>query len=225
MSDDERLDVELTKWPRLLVAGESISPEQAGEIILRTTSYLTANDRYFVARVCELFGIEVDNTTGMMPDWRSFGAWYQSINGLRLDYLKNSQIMSSWIGGAHGWCHWSGAIGCSNYNIGKWPSAAAVEEEWQLIAAAWPFLDLHCQLVPDEGEAPYAVAEWRVRGGRVMRPADPPPYEPIVTVTEVLDFRAIKALFVGGERGVELARLEEAWSRIRPARALEARQP
>lgn len=72
------------------------------------------------------------------------------LNLLDLYYLNNHQILSSWIGGPHGWCDWNGNINSSNYNIGKWPSVEDVYNEWVKIAEAFPFLDLRAQLYSGE---------------------------------------------------------------------------
>jgi hypothetical protein len=207
MSADNLLSCDLTKWPRLLVAGEPVTETQANEIILRTTTDLYTNDRPWLREVCTELGLERAEYGG--PHWESWESWRNSINGLDLRYLNNDRIMSAWIGGPKGWCDWDGTIGCDNYNIGKWPSATDVDAEWRLIAAAWSFLDLRCQLVPDEGDAMTPAVEWRVSNGNVevvepgilpmMRPKDP-------------QFLAI--FTEGRERGVSLDRLQVAINQL-----------
>ena len=88
-----------------------------------------------------------------------------------LSYLNNNQIVSSWIGGPHGWCDWEGNIYTKNYNIGKWPSVEEVYNEWVTIAEAFPFLSLKSQLLNCEAgqddieQKP--VVEFVIKDGKV----------------------------------------------------------
>lgn len=161
---DPLLNVELGKWPRLLIVGDSVTERQASEIILRTTTGLYGNDKPFLRAVCDLLGVQPGDYGCVEPG--SFKRWRDSVNAIAVRYLENDRIMSSWVGGSRGWCDWDGRIGCATYNIGKWPHAGDVHGDWCLIARAWPFLNLRCQLVPDEGAGAPAV-EWRVTGGTV----------------------------------------------------------
>lgn len=201
---------ELTKWPRLLVAGQPITEEQANEILVRTMPYsLFTNDRDWERQVCEVLGVDLDPKHGM-TNHESLKAARESLRCLDLHYLENWRIASSWIGGPKGWCGWDGTIGCANYNIGKWPSVEDVTEDWLAIAAEWPFLDLRAQLVPDEGEADAPAVEWLVRDGAVTtmtgsiellrRPEDP---------------FVLSVLIRGGERGVAIGRLRAAVAQVR----------
>jgi hypothetical protein len=92
---------------------------------------------------------------------------------LDLAYLENSQILSSWIGGPHGWCNWDGNIGCNNYNIGKWPSVKMVYDEWVKIAKEFPYLTLESQLLSTEtcgdenDELGNAIVQFNIKDGLV----------------------------------------------------------
>jgi len=142
---------------------------------------------------------------------RAFEQRYQILN---LSYLHNHQIVSSWIGGPHGWCTWDGAIGCAVYNIGKWPTVEAVTADWKTIAAAFPFLELRAQLINDEGEAGFPAVEWRVASGQVELDLEP---RELLRPTLSLDDMDIVArvLFPGAERGVSVERLTEALELLR----------
>jgi hypothetical protein len=132
---------------------------------------------------------------------------------LQLSYLENARIASSWIGGPHGWCDWDGTIGCANYNIGKWPTVEAVTEDWHAIAAAFPYLNLRAQLVPDEGEAESAVVEWQISNGAVSTVEEL--RDPIVRPGELsAGSLLIRFAAVDGERGVSLHRLREALRQV-----------
>ena len=66
-------------------------------------------------------------------------------------------------------CNWDGSIGCDGYNVGKCPDVGSIFEEWKLIAEAWPFLKLKCQLWDkgyDDCEKP--VIEFIVENGSVL---------------------------------------------------------
>jgi hypothetical protein len=192
-----------------LVVGEPVTEEQANEILIRTMPYsLFTNDKDWERQVCEVLGVGREPKYGM-PSHDSLKAARESLRCLDLHYLENWRIASSWIGGPYGWCDWDGTIGCANYNIGKWPSVEAVTEDWLTIAAAWPFLDLRAQLVPDEGEADEPAVEWLVRGGSVTTMTGPAgllrrPEEPFV----------FSVLIRGGERGVAIDRLRAAVAQV-----------
>jgi hypothetical protein len=161
-------DIGLPKWPALLVVGERVTPDQAAEIIVRTANWpLSTNDHDWAERVHLTVGAPPDpygRSTTLPPSdatpevrqafWHAVheanDAFDAAIGVIPLEYLANSRIASSWIGGPHGWCNWSGAIGCNNFNIGKWPSTTDVRDEWKAIAAAFPFLCLQAQLLDRE---------------------------------------------------------------------------
>ena len=205
---------DLTKWPRLIVVpgkAEPVTREQANEILLRTNGPVHwVNDRAWVREVAAALGVPVDERYSGM-EWKAYGQWFASIGGLDLHYLHNSRIMSAWIGGPHGWLDWDGTIGCSTWNIGKWPSYEAVQEDWQAIAAAFPYLDLHAQLITDEGEGEVA-AQWRVTGGQAALVEPVGEFKP-----QELSEMDVLLRIVGryGERGVSLERLKEAVAQVR----------
>jgi len=165
-------DIALIKWPCLLVVGKSITERQAAEILIRTDRSLpdysyAGNDQDHERQLSALFGAPTDDpdmTDGSdmtEPErqtavrhrhthWAAMEELGRRTGKLELEYLTNSQIVSSWVGGPHGWCSWSGEIGCNTFNIGKWPSVETVHAEWQRIAAAFPFLELQCQLLNHE---------------------------------------------------------------------------
>lgn len=202
---------DLTKWPRLIVVPEKPEPvtrEQANEILLRTNGYMfSVNDRAWERQVAGVLGIEVAQEGGWpVVSWKSARAWYESIGGLELHYIENSRIASAWIGGPHGWLDWDGNIGCSTWNIGKWPGYEEVSEDWEMIAAAFPYLDLHAQLITDEGEGEVA-GQWRVTGGKaaLVEPAEQ------FKARDLGESDWLSRLFGPfGERGVTLERLREA---------------
>jgi hypothetical protein len=210
---------DLTKWPRLLVTGEPVTEQQADEILVRTDDWwLTSNDHaWAVSALAAQFG------RPMPIDWaapsKDHGErlqrddeWRKSFGILPLQYVDNHQIMSAWIGGPHGWCDWAGRIGCSTYNIGKWPSVEEVTDDWGMIAAAFPYLDLTAQLVSDEGDGE-PCGQWRVLGGKCT--FEPEPTERICLVDDPM-FTFLEP--VSWERGVSLERLRQALETVKAAR-------
>lgn len=193
MTKKEFFELGLPKWPALAVVGKAVTQEQAFEILIRTDYlYFSSNDREFDKQLNEaMFDVQIENAVhdslrdaickklGLDPKgnvWNEVDDYkrpfLESVKKLDLEYLHNSQIVSSWIGGPHGWCDWNGNIGCRNYNIGKYPSVEDIYTEWQQIAQAFPFLELTCQLMsheagPEDG-VDRPVVEYRIRNGRVV---------------------------------------------------------
>ncbi|KPI33345.1 hypothetical protein OV450_1433 [Actinobacteria bacterium OV450] len=206
---------DLTKWPRLLVTGQPVTPEQADEILVRTANpyLLDVNDKEWTATVHAAFRLEPGRYGNATMD--SILAVAEELGLLGLPTLYTSRIASSWIGGPHGWCDWDGTIGCANYNIGKWPDRETLLEEWQRIAAEFPYLDLTAQLLADEGTGK-VVGQWRVLNGQA---AEESPGSPITHPVELdQDDMFARVLLPGGERGVSPQRLETAIERVRQAR-------
>lgn len=172
----------LPKWPAMIVKGKPVTTDQAKEIIIRTDSFnFYSNDRSFERQINKyLYGVEcnsfdrheaIEKKHGikMFEAFEMESAKQLEYGIIQLEYLNNSRILSSWIGGPHGWCNWNGYIGCNNYNIGKYPAEDEVFEEWKRIAEAFPFLSLKCQLLSGEtcGDNLEPVVEYRIDGGIV----------------------------------------------------------
>lgn len=185
--EENVFDRGLPKWPALVVKGKPVTKDQAKEIIVRTSGfYFGCNDREWESIINELiFGIRATSNEfdkllkekhgidekDFNKFWEVKESYYEKYSPVKnLEYLTNSRISSAWIGGPHGWCSWNGKIGCSNYNIGKYPSVTDVYNEWVEIAKAFPFLDLKCQLMNGEAgedEVPVPVVEFEVKDGEV----------------------------------------------------------
>ena len=151
-------------------------------------------------------------------DYESVRQVKRELRILDLEYCNNYRIASSWIGGPHGWVNWDGAVGCTSYNIGKWPSASTVLGEWKKIAQAFPYLDLTCQLwsgeVGEEGAKP--VIQFRVKNGKVTTHR---PKAPIAAPDDsAADTFVARLLSTGdGERGCTIEQLTEAVAITRKA--------
>lgn len=204
---------DLTKWPRLLVVGESVTHEQANEILIRTNNwwYQHTNDHVWNVVVAQSAHLKTDDI-GYLVVTREFR---DEIGALNLQYLNNDWIGSSWIGGPKGWCDWSGTVGCSTWNIGKWPSHEEVTEDWKMIAEAFPYLNLRAQLVANEGEDTEPAGEWWIQRGEVVTIDGPTTF---LTRSEDPDLLSlINGRFYGehSERGCDVTRLKEALQQVR----------
>jgi hypothetical protein len=229
MNKEQFFQKGLPKWPALLVKGEKVTPEQAKEILIRTDSFsFSSNDHTFSAELNHIvydvkgksWSLHEDLQKHFGFDWNE--AWnyteekQKEVGVLDLQYLHNSQIVSSWIGGPHGWCDWNGNIQTSNYNIGKWPSIEEVYEEWVLIAKTFPFLKLRAQLMNCEAcetdfENPEPVVEFVVENGEVTMIE--PQNGQLLVMTDI-DFKG-RFLNPLAERGCTLPQFKDAYNFVK----------
>lgn len=213
----------LPKWPELRVVGESVTEEQAAEMIVRlgTSAILSpsTNDRAWEKEILSLTGLSsiYDLAWGesMRDHWKAAHAWREKLRSIELEYLDlNRAIATSYIGGCVTWVAWNGAIGQTGHNIGKWPSVETVAEEWQAIAEAFPFLRLRAQLFSGEWceEGIEAVVEYSIQNGDVF--VGPP-----TDILPGLSPGAIEAAIVAdfhnrSERGCALDRLRNGMNLV-----------
>lgn len=169
---NELLDRGLPKWPAFTVYGKRVTAEQAMEIIIRTDyvfGYISCNDRDWIRQIARVIGLPLtDDFLGY--DDKALRAFAEKIGHISTEYTSNHRVMSSYIGGPHGWIDWSGNVFCNSYNIGKWPSVEEVFNEWSKIAEAFPYLELTNQLFSGEAgsdEEIHPVVEFEVKGGKV----------------------------------------------------------
>lgn len=165
---NELLEVSLPKWPQMLVTGESVTVDQAKEIIFRTDSFLTdsydlagGNEKDFTEWYQRQAGLDryiVRDWQDKSPEadekrrknWKFGDLVKERANFVGTSYVTNDWASCSFIFGPHGWCSPEGRIHFID-NVGKWPSVEDVLEDWQTIAAAFPFLKLHATLMSGEG--------------------------------------------------------------------------
>jgi hypothetical protein len=178
LTEKELTAIELPKWPGCDVDGDSVTSEQAMEILVRTQSrYFSTNDKEFAKTVEKIFYSAIPK-----PEWgeewwqddydyyskiteeeeeqkrrkklvekfKQKSNYHMEIGTLDLEYLHNERVCSCYIGGPNGWCDWDGKIHQRGKNVGKWPTATEIYNEWELIAAAFPFLRLTCRLLTHE---------------------------------------------------------------------------
>ncbi|MGL6228576.1 MAG: hypothetical protein ACRC3J_05105 [Culicoidibacterales bacterium] len=143
------LKINLPKWPQMIVTGVDVTKEQAREIILRTDSFLTnacewcgGNNHEFNQQYRSLVGL-----TGL--DYKDNEPIMKALNVIDCNYVYNRWASSSFIYGPAGWCSQEGKIAFF-HNVGKWPTVEEVLDDWILISAAFPFLDLNVTLMNGE---------------------------------------------------------------------------
>lgn len=188
MKKEELLALSLPKWPAFIVTGKNITVDQAKEILIRTGGRtFSSNDHNFDRELnlafygyyCDSYDlIDILRRQSHIEDAYEFMETRAKEWGVLSDiyYLKNHQVVSAYVGGPHGWCHWDGSIGTTSYNIGKWPSVEDVYNEWVIIAKTFPYLELRCQLLSGETceENVQPVVEYIVKNGKVKikKPTD-----------------------------------------------------
>ena len=160
--NQELMDRGLSKWPQMYTTGTPVTVEQAKEIIRRTDTFFrygwSGNERKFNTRVKKMLGIPNDDEIDYQDPkrveklnviWREQEAWQSAWGVIHTEYVFNSWIASSYVGGPHGWCHPDGTIGFID-NVGKWPSVEQIFDEWQTLAKEFPFIDIGVTLMNGE---------------------------------------------------------------------------
>ena len=210
---------DLGKWPRLLVFGERVTNEQAGDILVRTNSrYFCMNNKTWERQASQILGVPFQDHRGGKEglDWfKDNEAAWDGLGNIPLEYLCNHKIGYAGIGGPQGWCDWNGWTFTAIYNIGKWPSHDEVTQEWTAIAAAFPYLRLRAQLIADEGAGELA-GTWDVADGKVTYRDDVT--ERVTEPRELSEARMLTTLVLGMEQGVSAERLQAVADRIRAGR-------
>src|SRR5690606_1101112 len=99
--------VELPKWPRLMVRGKNIRPEQADLVILRTTSFtggVSGGGRKVNSMVRRAFGVQ-----SSLYDDSWYSEWDRAaaeVGALDVHYVHSDRIVSFSAGGPEGWVSW-----------------------------------------------------------------------------------------------------------------------
>lgn len=205
-------DVNLPKWPFMVVMGDPVTPKQAAEILIRTSRlpYLSTNEEKFHSGIRSLFGLcsaETVNEMGYL--YAEESDMRRKLGILELGYLGNEQIASCWYGGAHGWCSWDGRIDARSYNIGKWPHAQEVLRDWKLIAKTFPFLRLSCWLYAHERsedglDLKSPLVEFRVKDGKARMAR-----KPSVPADTWVELPQLNLFQVGREQGIDLGSFQQ----------------
>lgn len=228
------MNVELPKWPELLVTGKRITLEQADKVIVRTAWLhgLGCNDDRWTKTVFDAFKVkrtapEPIRRTYWTHRWPrtnvDFNEWdrvAEELGVLDLNYLTNDQITSTSTDGPHGWVHWDGTIGTGRgCLLGKWPEVGEVHEEWSRIAQAFPFLDLTAQLVTNRYSREDGMVEplvtWTVANGAVEMHSEPGPLIRPLAEDLPTDEAVARMMKPRAECGTSEKRLRQAVNRCR----------
>jgi hypothetical protein len=204
--------VGLPKWPAMVVQGDRVTEVQAAEIIIRTSGLdIWSNDKKLEADLRSVLGLSSELDMYAIEDrderLRASRKYWDDVNALRkrygilpVNYLRNSQIVSCFVGGPHGWVNWSGDVFTNTYNIGKWPDVENVADEWAVIAEAFPYLNLTCQLrngeACEDGTVP--VVEFVVKDGHVTVQ---PPTATLASAVSSIDKDVLNMLAIMGNSG------------------------
>jgi hypothetical protein len=179
---------DLPKWPWLLVRGPRVSPEMAGEILVRTMWLpgLSGNSSKEVRLVKDAFGYSEpyrdalkESQKAGRPEWAAeYRTWERienEVGSLGTQFIWNDRILSSTVSYNTGWVDWSGKVGTPGMSLlSKWPTLREITDDWQKIAAAFPGLRLDAQLIriewDEEGPAwsirnATPLARWLVESG------------------------------------------------------------
>ena len=177
MHNEELLNRGLPKWPQMIVTGKTVPKEAALEVIRRTDDFFgyfqSGNDHDFIDKARRILGMPNVHERGLgfeesAKRFEEMGNWLKNWGVIKTEYVFNSWISCSWVGGPHGWMHPDGEIGYCN-NVGKWPSCEEIYEDWKRIAEAFPLLELEITLMSgEESEADTEpVISFLVRNGNV----------------------------------------------------------
>lgn len=175
--------VHLPKWPSCLFVGRKVvPPEWTERIAIQTSGFdFFSNDR---ATSAELNATIADVTSRVWKTATNTDIAFNYDDGNKDDstrsrygvlrgvsYFSNNMLMSACVN-VDSWLSWRGKIE-ARYNVGKYPSAEELYQEWCVIAAAYPpdVLDLvcfvydreTCQLAP--GDQP--LIQFTIQGGKV----------------------------------------------------------
>lgn len=183
---EQKLNVGLPKWPQCIISGDTITEDQAFDIILRTDGFLTClsgysggnNHKFNEAYIKQCVdGLDLPHQppkpyTGSAEESRYFYALTEEVRKelgfVDLYYIYNRFASTSYLGGPCGFVSPDGSI-LFQENLGKYPGAECVYRDFQKITDAWPFLNMSATLYDgeycDEGANP--VITFKVYGGVV----------------------------------------------------------
>lgn len=181
------LDVELPKWPMMLLIGDAVSEQDALEVIRRTDAFFVSdysgNNHQRIDKIKRTVGMpllpRVITESMRSSIWEEYYAaldeWKKYWGALDLCYLQNEWVSTAYVNGPHGWMHPDGEVFYCD-NVGKWPSPLELIVEWKTIAKAFPFLNLACVLMNLESteENPKPLLGIKVHDGtaELVEPSD-----------------------------------------------------
>lgn len=171
----------LPRWSQMVVTGTKITENQALEIIRRTDVFFTrlcGNNEAFMNAALKAvdhpgYGPPTMEASRHGESEKTYFVkrqrWENNWGLIDLNYVENDWLSSCYVGGPHGWCHPDGTIGYID-NIGTYPAADLVFDDWKAIAKHFPFLELEITLMDGEAtdEDRKPVISYLVRNGTVQ---------------------------------------------------------
>jgi hypothetical protein len=156
--------IDLGKWPTMRVVGKSVTPDQAGDILICTAPWFdtfpkSAGWERESREIAAEYGMPLqpvyehggDHGQWFRATWNS---WVPSFNNWRrkhgvlevmdLDGPCNDLITSSY----RAWINWDGLV-AGQFNIGKYPSEDKVAEFFQEVTDRFPYLNLAVDLISE----------------------------------------------------------------------------
>lgn len=166
--------MDLGKYPELRVTGDAVTPEQAEEIILATTSWADLALYCPVPWLNTVAGYRVHLPHSERSSDYDFGAHWRDLVTLGeklgtcyTGYLANDLVRDDEWSRLRAWCHWDGQIGNgAGYSIGKWVAVHEVFRSLRRIATAFPFLTMRVQLLSETTGRP--AYDFTVKAGTVL---------------------------------------------------------
>ncbi len=174
----------LPKWPQMAVSGKSVTVDQAKEIIRRTDRFFTTfsrgNDFDYLVELYDKLSMPFDHHhdepiakklinlgKDVNKHYEIRDKWLDRWEFIDTEYVRNAWISTAFIHGPNGWCWPDGTIQ-HTYTVGKWPNVQEIENDWNILAKEFPFLDLGVTLMDDEdGENGKPVVSMIVKDGSV----------------------------------------------------------
>ena len=141
------LNEDLGKWPQAFLRGETLTQEQATEVILRISGLhweAYAKD----SRLARALGIARQDHEDAEEFSQLLDKLGESIQEIPLEYLDLPLSLEAVPRHQLGWLDWNGIIHYDR-GLGKWPGPEELYLEWRALAEAFPFLRLYCQVSPD----------------------------------------------------------------------------
>lgn len=177
--------ITLPKWPQMLVWGAPVSREQALDIILRTDPFLHSFSTYHGGNntrwnnwareklgLClvdsALANTNLSTREQLDVQYKAQELLSAALGVVQTEYVSNTWASCAFIYGPHGWMHPDGSVGFID-NVGKWPDAKEVYNDWLKLSAAFPFLNLHATLMSGEEceDDSYPLVTFRIAAGAV----------------------------------------------------------
>ncbi|AFH14851.1 hypothetical protein LU11_gp320 [Pseudomonas phage Lu11] len=181
----EMADLGLPKWPQIMIVGDSVTEEQALDIILRTDKFITGISEPMSRRFTQLRAL-IHKQSGMDAIVKAankhdhegvvFFLKYHAQKYIRdalgfcsFECIHNTWAASSYLHGAYGFCSPEGKIFYCDNSRGSYPSTQSYYEDLLALAEAFPYLRFKSSMYGGEhcDDAVKCVISFVVENGTV----------------------------------------------------------